>query len=377
MSCKVLRNLIMTTMISAMIPTISFATEGVVDGNAVRLRKEPSSDSKIITLLEKGSTGEVKDQKDGWYNVTVGKYTGWVSGDYFKVEEEAAVVTNDENLVETVTELKNIVVDTAVVNIRKEPTTDSTLLGQTQKGQLLTVVSQVEVENEVWYKIELAENSYGYIREDLITDDISKVNGSGMITASAVNFRKEASTEADSLGKIYEGALITITGVEGDWYKVSYNNKNGYVHSEYVKVLVSGVTSRSGASLSKAQKVVQYAKENLGKKYVWGATGPNSFDCSGLMQYIYKKVGINLNRVSRDQATQGVAVSKSNLQPGDLVFFRGINSSSSSTYISHVGVYIGNGEFIHASNPTRGVVKDSLNSDYYSSHYVKARRIIR
>ena len=130
-------------------------------------------------------------------------------------------------------------------------------------------------------------------------------------------------------------------------------------------------------SLSKAQKVVQYAKDNLGKKYVWGATGPNSFDCSGLMQYIYKKVGINLNRVSRDQATQGIAVSKSNLQPGDLVFFRGINSSSSSTYISHVGIYIGNGEFIHASNPTRGVVKDSLNSDYYSSHYVKARRIIR
>ena len=377
MSCKVLRNLIMTTMISAMIPTISFATEGVVDGNAVRLRTEPSSDSKIITLLEKGSTGEVKEQKDGWYNVTMGKHTGWVSSEYFKVDEEVAVVTDDKDLVETVTELKNIVVDTAVVNIRKEPTTDSALLGQTQKGQLLTVVSEVEVENVVWYKIELAEKSYGYIREDLITEDISKVNGSGMITASAVNFRKEASTEADSLGKIYEGALITITGVEGDWYKVSYNNKNGYVHSEYVKILVSGVTSRSGASLSKAQKVVQYAKDNLGKKYVWGATGPNSFDCSGLMQYIYKKVGINLNRVSRDQATQGVAVSKSNLQPGDLVFFRGINSSSSSTYISHVGVYIGNGEFIHASNPTRGVVKDSLNSDYYSSHYVKARRIIR
>lgn len=377
MSCKVLRNLIMTTMISAMIPTISFATEGVVDGNAVRLRTEPSASSKIITLLEKGSTAEVKEENDGWYNVTVGKYTGWVSGDYFKVEEVAAVVTEDENLVETVTELKNIVVDTAVVNIRKEPTTDSTLLGQTQKGQLLTVVSEVEVENVVWYKIELAENSYGYIREDLITDDISKVNGSGMITASAVNFRKEASTESASLGKIYEGTIITITGVDGEWYKVSYNSKDGYIHSEYVKVLVAGVTSRSGASLSKAQKVVQYAKENLGKKYVWGATGPNSFDCSGLMQYIYKKVGINLNRVSRDQATQGVAVSKSNLQPGDLVFFRGINSSSSSTYISHVGVYIGNGEFIHASNPTRGVVKDSLNSSYYSSHYVKARRIIR
>jgi cell wall-associated NlpC family hydrolase len=192
-----------------------------------------------------------------------------------------------------------------------------------------------------------------------------------------VNFREKASTDSKAIGQISNGTIVSITGIDGEWYKIKHNNKEGYVHSEYIKIVVSGVTSRSGASLSKAQKVVQYAKDNLGKKYVWGATGPNSFDCSGLVQYVYKKVGINLNRVSRDQATQGVAVSKSNLQPGDLVFFNGINSSAGSTYISHVGIYIGNGEFIHASNPTRGVVKDSLNSDYYKKHYVKARRIIR
>ena len=91
--------------------------------------------------------------------------------------------------------------------------------------------------------------------------------------------------------------------------------------------------------------------DNLGKKYVWGATGPNSFDCSGLMQYIYKKVGINLNRVSRDQATQGIAVSKSNLQPGDLIIFK----NQSLTAIGHVGIYIGNSEFIHASTTALGV----------------------
>jgi cell wall-associated NlpC family hydrolase len=190
-------------------------------------------------------------------------------------------------------------------------------------------------------------------------------------------FREKPSTDSKAIGQISNGSIVSITGIDGEWYKIKYNNKEGYVHSEYVKIVVSGVTSRSGASLSKAQKVVQYAKDNLGKKYVWGATGPNSFDCSGLVQYVYKKVGINLNRVSRDQATQGVAVSKSNLQPGDLVFFNGINSKAGSTYISHVGIYIGNGEFIHASNPTRGVVKDSLSSDYYTKHYVKARRIIR
>ena len=74
---------------------------------------------------------------------------------------------------------------------------------------------------------------------------------------------------------------------------------------------------------------------------------------------------------------QGIKVAKSNLQVGDLVFFSGINASSKSAKISHVGIYIGNGKFLHASNPTRGVVIDELNSDYYRTHYVTARRVIR
>jgi len=119
------------------------------------------------------------------------------------------------------------------------------------------------------------------------------------------------------------------------------------------------------------------AKSQLGKKYVWGAEGPNSFDCSGLMQYIFGKVGVKLNRVSADQATQGIKVAKANLVPGDLVFFNGINSSSGSSKISHVGVYIGGNEFIHAANSKRGVVKDSLSDSYYTKHYVTARRVIR
>jgi len=86
---------------------------------------------------------------------------------------------------------------------------------------------------------------------------------------------------------------------------------------------------------------------------------------------------VKLNRVSSDQATQGIKVAKSNLIPGDLVFFNGINSSSGSSKISHVGVYIGGNEFIHAANSKRGVVKDSLSDSYYSKHYVTARRVIR
>ena len=135
------------------------------------------------------------------------------------------------------------------------------------------------------------------------------------------------------------------------------------------------LTSRGKDLSSKNAQIVELAKKYIGGKYVWGANGPNAFDCSGLTQYVYAKNGIGLNRTAAEQAKQGVKVSKSELEAGDLVFFKKINSVGAG--VSHVGIYIGNGEFIHASNPTRGVVKDSLNSSYYSSHYVKARRIIR
>lgn len=116
-------------------------------------------------------------------------------------------------------------------------------------------------------------------------------------------------------------------------------------------------------------KLVAEAKKHLGKKYVWGATGPNTFDCSGLTQYCHKKLGISIPRTSLAQSNSGKSVSKSNLQMGDLIFWK-----TTSAKVGHVGMYVGNGQFIHAPN-SRSVVKiDSLNNSYYSSRYVNARR---
>nr|DAG51420.1 MAG TPA: 43 kDa tail protein [Caudoviricetes sp.] len=116
-------------------------------------------------------------------------------------------------------------------------------------------------------------------------------------------------------------------------------------------------------------KLVAEAKKHLGKKYVWGATGPNTFDCSGLTQYVFKQLGIKIPRTSLEQSNSGKSVSKSNLQMGDLIFWK-----TTSAKVGHVGMYVGNGQFIHAPN-SRSVVKiDSLNNSYYSSRYVNARR---
>lgn len=130
--------------------------------------------------------------------------------------------------------------------------------------------------------------------------------------------------------------------------------------------LVSSNQSSSGGG---NQKLVELAKSKLGCKYVWGATGENTFDCSGLTYWCHKQIGISIPRTSLEQSRSGKSVSKSDLQAGDLVFFK-----TTSAPVGHVGMYVGNGQFIHAPNKSKPVKYDSLSSSYYSSRYVCARR---
>ena len=128
-------------------------------------------------------------------------------------------------------------------------------------------------------------------------------------------------------------------------------------------------SNSSSSSNSIGEKLVNLAKGKLGCKYVYGATGPNTFDCSGLTQWCHKQLGITIPRTSLDQSKSGKSVNKSNLQPGDLIFWK-----TTSAEVGHVGMYVGNGQFIHAPNKSKPVKYDSLSSSYYSSRYVRARR---
>ena len=131
----------------------------------------------------------------------------------------------------------------------------------------------------------------------------------------------------------------------------------------------SSGNSSNSSSNSIGDKLVSLAKSKLGCKYVWGATGPNQFDCSGLTSWCYKQVGISIPRTSLEQSKGGKAVSKSNLQHGDLLFWK-----TTSAEVGHVGMYIGNNQFIHAPNKSKPVKCDSLSNSYYSSRFVRARR---
>lgn len=121
------------------------------------------------------------------------------------------------------------------------------------------------------------------------------------------------------------------------------------------------------------QDVANFALQYKGYPYVYGAKGPNSFDCSGLVQYVYAHFGYTVSAPASSQAYQGVAVAKSDLVPGDLVFFE---NNSNQAGADHVGIYIGGGQFVHAANSNSGVIISSLSESYYTNCYSCARRII-
>lgn len=128
--------------------------------------------------------------------------------------------------------------------------------------------------------------------------------------------------------------------------------------------------------LQQIQDIENSAKSFLGVPYVWGATGPNKFDCSGFTQWVYRDSGINIPRVSREQARVGQFVSYENLQPGDMVFFD--TKKKRHGKVTHVGIYLGNHNFIHASSAGKSVVIYNFNEKpYYKKRFLWGRRVLK
>lgn len=199
--------------------------------------------------------------------------------------------------------------------------------------------------------------------------------------------RQGPGTNYDKICSLVDGTTLPITGkTSNGWYQISVNGRVGYVYGEYFLEKNSTGTPATPPTPSTppatiappasfngelAQRIVNYALQFEGYPYVYATAGPDTFDCSGFTSYVYKQFGYTLNRSSKDQVKNGVAVSRNALQPADIILFSG-----DGVNITHVGMYIGNNKIIHASTPVRGVVIDRLDSDYYTSHYYAARRII-
>ena len=154
----------------------------------------------------------------------------------------------------------------------------------------------------------------------------------------------------------------------------STNSSNGQAQKPAQKPAQNNNTSYNppASSTSSVQAVLNLAYSKIGSPYVWGAEGPNSFDCSGFTSYVFRNAaGVSLPRTSSAQSGYGRTVSKSNLQAGDLVFF-----NTSGKGVSHVGIYVGGGKMIHSPSSGKTVSVTSINSSYYSSRFVTAKRVL-
>ena len=217
----------------------------------------------------------------------------------------------------------------------------------------------------------------------------SSAVGNAYITGNNVRLRSGPSMSSAILGELFYGKVVTVTGSSGSWSAVTVNGQAGYVYSQYVKSSAQNTASAGGAQTGSSaaqsapgvtvpstgsatgKQIAEYALQFVGYRYQWGGMSPETgFDCSGFVKYVYSKFGYTLNRVAGDQASNGVPVDISALQPGDVLCFY-----SSANYIGHTGIYIGNNKFVHASTSTTGVIISEL-SGYYTDRGYVARRIV-
>lgn len=216
----------------------------------------------------------------------------------------------------------------------------------------------------------------------LFTTSVSADNKTGTITADALNVRTQPTTESASLGLLPYGSSVALSEQVGSWYKIDFMDQVGYIFGDYVKIKEEKEAQKQAEQKQAAQeaakaqrdalveKLIDTAKSYIGTPYVYGGSTPSGFDCSGFVQYVYGQIGISLSRTSYTQAKEGTQVSYENLMPGDIVCF-------GSGSISHVGIYIGDGRFIHSPRTGYTVCIAPLSGGSYNGRFQFARRIIQ
>jgi len=309
------RALVLGAVFASAYTVTAFAQKGVVNADNVNVRTAADPDSSIIGFANTGDEVEVTS----------------LDGDYYQV---------------TVNGQQNLYINTEFLDVDNSGTT--------------APIEQATADNSSGQEDVYASNSvYAVIN-----------SGDGL------NLRTGPSLDSDIIFAVPDGSAVDVLDSWPVWTKVSCNGTVGFMKTEFVE-LHTGQKPQQIMDNGVASNVISYGEEFLGTPYVWGGTNLNrGVDCSGFVYSVYNHFGIHLDRTSAAMGTDGTRVSKGNLQKGDLVLFdtSGVNNG----HISHVGIYIGNGQFIHSSSSKRtwGVTISSLDEAYYQRTYVTARRVI-
>ncbi len=391
----------------------------------LNIRAAQSLDSEILDSLEYGQMIDIIDETDDWYVIPYGEDDGvaYVLKEYVTTSYEEAKKILLENVMY---ESGVVTVEGGSLNVRSGAGTEGTvIIDQIANGDCIVVLDRVDDE---WMKVYYGTNySTGYVmskyvsiggmvsRDKVAESRIERINAiseEGLFVlngSTPVECKRMPTEDSNVINTFSNGDKCLIVSEGSEWTKIAYGpyRSTGYVKSDYVmtkaayddmiaqrtastqnntstakktstttsssttkaKTVTKSESNSNPAPSSKGQAIVDAAAKYIGVKYVYGGSSPSGFDCSGLVQYACKQVGISVNRTSRAQYSNGVAVSKSNLQPGDLVFF------SKGSGISHVGIYAGNGQVIHSPRPGKTVCYVALSTICGYSTYVGARRV--
>jgi len=321
----------------------------------------PLINSTKISKTEVGETVTVISNTDKWIYVSAKNVNGWIIKE--QVIENISVTENDNN------------------NDNNDEQND---IGDTEDNE---TPNEDTTNNEDSNNVSTSE------------DEVTALNPKTMyVNASSIYVRKGPGTNYDYIDSLILNSGVTVIGETGDWYKVKVSGLEGYIAKRLLSDTKQESTSRGEVDREEIEQtqniqtsekteetqitttssigdqIVEYAKQYLGCKYVYGGSGPKTFDCSGFTMYVYKNFGVSLSHSARAQAKKGTYVAKEDLQPGDIVFFKDYETMDG---IGHCGIYIGNGDFIHASSGTGYCVKIStLLSGSYNTRYETARRLI-
>lgn len=359
------------------------------------LRLIPSFMSRTTSSVEEGKEYKKICVLNEWVQITDGTATGWIPKSKLKLdnntqnnenkENENSNNSNTENT-NTVEQNKNDINTENTVNTSNSIKNETTnTVNNTSKVDSNTNTSNNEKSND--------NNS----------DSMPK---SGKINVETARVREGASASSEIIDGLDYGTKVEILAENGDWYKVKVGDIEGYVSKRLISTsgnttsrslvearenekkeekdtstidentnnTVNSIMQNATASSANGTSVVEYAKQFLGYPYVSaGKTPQTGFDCSGFTRYVFLNFGVTLGGSAASQVGAGTEVSRDGLIAGDLLLFY----DEGRTKIGHTGIYIGGGNFIHAANPSRGVVIDNLNSSsYYNTRFVTARRIV-
>ena len=303
---------------------------GFVNASSLRLRKEASTTSETLTFAPRNDCVVVISKEGDWYKVNYNLQIGYMSADYLKV-------LTRENA-----ELGYGTVTGTNVNLRSGPATSYRRVVQASKGDKAYILGL----NNGWFKV-IYGTQICYIRSDYL--ELTEIPYENKASSNSPKFYR--------LGKS-TGTAPSAAALNGSSSGSPSTGSN------------SGNSGTQAGSATGAQ-ILAEAQKYLGTPYVYGGASPSGFDCSGFVYYVLKQLGYAPYRTPADQYQQGTYVAKDDLQVGDIVFFANTYASG----LSHVGIYAGDGQFIHSPNSRSTVSYSDLTSGYWANHYYGARRM--